>query len=131
MPKPKREDNNPDASDGRSNEPDQREVAHIKELIDPTNFVPAPPTLPEVPRLQKVIPPKEDISRHPVARWSQSGAAASITSTLVVPVALFSYLGYLLDGKLHHTTPYCALAGFVLGVIGSGVGVYNLMQRLK
>ncbi len=102
-----------------------------KEDLGNLSFLPATPELPEVPRLEKVRPPDEDLSRHPVARWSQSGAAASITSTLVVPVALFSYLGYLLDEKLHHTTPYCALLGFVLGVIGSGVGVYNLLQRLK
>lgn len=99
--------------------------------LDPSSFLAAPPVLPDVPQLEKVRPPVKDIRSHPIAKWSQSGAAASITSTLVIPIALFSYLGYLLDNRLHHTTPYCALGGFILGVVGSGLGVYNILQRLK
>ncbi len=127
--------------DGKSNrrleEPDDKPAdsstvgSGVHSSLNPSSFFAAPPVLPEVPQLEKVRPPVKDIRSHPIAKWSQSGAAASMTSTLVIPIALFSYLGYLLDNRLHHTTPYCALGGFILGVVGSGLGVYNILQRLK
>jgi len=61
--------------------------------------------------------------------WNQAlivgGLAMSVPGILFGPAAV----GYLLDPKLG-TTPWLTLAGFVMGLIATGVDVWIILKRI-
>jgi ATP synthase protein I len=65
--------------------------------------------------------------QQPDGKLRQSlAAAASVGFEVVVPVALLSYGGNWLDGKMG-TAPWLLLIGMLLGM---AVGFYNLFRRV-
>jgi F0F1-type ATP synthase assembly protein I len=64
-----------------------------------------------------------DDKRPPVSPW----AFASIGFELAVPLVLFMYLGYRLDGWVGTEKPVFLLAGALLGMV---VGFYTLAKRI-
>jgi len=61
--------------------------------------------------------------RPPVSPW----AFASIGFELAVPLVLFMYVGYRLDGWVGTEKPGFLLAGALLGMV---VGFYTLAKRI-
>ncbi len=92
-----------------------------------------PAHVPPVPRLERVRPRSLKMPAQPGddRQVYKSALAYSIGSTLVGPMVVFSLIGYWLDKKFMHPTPWCTIAGFVVGVITAAGGLVSIVRRLQ
>lgn len=65
--------------------------------------------------------------RSPPTVWSELGRYGGHGLTIGIATALFAWLGWLLDGRLHTEPLFVLLGAFV----GFGAGFYSMMRHLS
>ena len=90
--------------------------------------------LPEVPKLDPVLPPHPTAGQGPRAAPGSNRKAAIATtaaSAFVMPVLVLSVGGYYLDKKLNHAVPWFAIAGVVVGMVVGITALLRIIQKLE
>jgi len=59
------------------------------------------------------------------AAYQKAGPVLGASTQLVAAVGIFSWLGYWLDQKLEHRTPWFLLLGALLGMTGGFIGFFR------
>lgn len=112
---------------------DQEEIQ--RELERRLSAVPPPPNVPEAPRLARVQRPQpkqpQGTGFGAPGGMRNLALAGQLASAFTAPILILTLGGYLLDSRLHHSTPYLLLVGMLVGLVAGTLAAIRIFRSLK
>ncbi len=91
--------------------------------------------LPEVPKLNPVLPPRPSKAPEQSKTQSQNYGKAALASmaatSFIMPIIVLALVGYWIDLRLKHSTDWFAGAGVLVGLCVGITSLMRLLQRLS
>ncbi len=96
--------------------------------------VPPAPPVPEAPKLTMPLPPHPSKPRPGAVEpgsYNKLALATTAATSFIMPIIVLSVGGWWLDQKLHHITPWFAMAGVLLGLVVGVSALLKVVRRLE
>src|SRR4051812_34683151 len=115
--------------------PEEKQDNDRAELQDDLNRsnprMPAPPDVPEPPKIQAQLPPRPDTPQSgnvQPGQYNKLALAFTAANSFIMPIIILSIAGFFCDQKFGHSKGLFSILGVLLGLV---VGISSLMRVIK